>query len=150
MSGAEKKKKLKSLLLKYGISAAAGGLFVYFYYTSYVGEFTEILEDRSETAVQYLCLCNGFTVPGILFLSIGALVFVSSKGFFDGISYALRGLVRRLVPGGQTSEGSMEKYYDYLQRKKDKRIKGYSFLFVTGMIFLGIGLVFQTLYGSAL
>ncbi len=78
-------------------------------------------------------LADAFTVSGVLFVMLSVLIWVASDGFFDGISYAGRQTARMLFPFLNIAD---EKYYDYKLRRAEHRIRGYSFICVTGLAFL--------------
>ena len=111
-----------------------------------------ILQANSFSAVEdpadrYRILSNAFTSPGVILIMVGALVWVSTTGALDMYSYAMGGLFRRLIPGARlTNPAEKETFYDYTQRKNEKRAKGYGFLFVTGGIFTAVGIVFLVLF----
>lgn len=94
---------------------------------------------------QYRIWCDAFTIPGLLLVLAGCLVWISNKGALDGISYAVRGLFRVFIPGAGLRQ-NMESYYDYLKRKEEKRIKGYGFLFAVGGVCLAAAAVFMILF----
>lgn len=128
--------KGKSNLLKYGITIAVCIIMSLFYI---------ILRDfpQQELAENYRILCDSFTVPGVLALLSGALIAVTNEGALDGITYACGTAFKALLPGGRLKT---EKYYDYVQRKKEKRIKGYGFLFVVGGVWMALALLFMILF----
>lgn len=128
--------KGKSNLLKYGITIAVCIIMSLFYI---------ILRDfpQQELAENYRILCDSFTVPGVLALLSGALIAVTNEGALDGITYACGTAFKALLPGGRLK---IEKYYDYVQRKKEKRIKGYGFLFVVGGVWMALALLFMILF----
>lgn len=100
--------------------------------------------DDMGTAQRYRVLCDAFTIPGIMELMIGCLLALSNAGAFLGIGYALSTGLSKLIPGkGLTMP---EKYYDYVQRKREKRVTGFGFIWVTGAITLAIAIVFLFLY----
>ena len=92
-------------------------------------------------------VADAFGVVGILLLSFGSLVYVSTEGMFDGVSYAAKVLVRALIPGGRRNP--MEKYGDYKVAKSENRFTGYGFLFIVGVLFTLIGGIFTALYLNA-
>ena len=103
--------------------------------------------DTMEAAEKYRILSNAFTSPGVILLAVGALVWVSTTGTLDMFSYAIGGLFRRFIPGARlTSPAEKETFYDYTQRKNEKRAKGYGFLFVTGGVFTAVGIIFLILF----
>jgi hypothetical protein len=94
---------------------------------------TMALADRLRT------LCDGFTIPGILCLCAGTLVWVSGQGFFDGLGYCLSVTRNALFP---SCRRGTETYYDYIRRHQKSRKADFCFLFVYGGICLAIALLF--------
>lgn len=92
---------------------------------------------------KFRILCDAFTIPGILCLCVGALLWVSNDGFFYGLSYCLEIAWKALIPGGRRK---MEKYYDYVTRKKEKKITGYGFLFAWGGACMALAILFMILF----
>ena len=133
--------RVKVNLLKYGISSGFCGLLVYFYCSS-----RDLLS--MEGAEFWRTLCDGFTIPGLTLIMVGFLVMVANEGFFDMFSYAASKAVGMLLPGRGFAD-KHEKYYDYVQRKRDKRASGYGFLFVVGGIFMAFALLFMYLFYQA-
>ena len=128
------KKISTGTIIKYIISFAVGGLLAY--YVMIVTGFWEVTDE----VVRLKILADCFTVPGVTLIMASAFCWLSSKGAMDGISYALGGLFRRLLPGAQYKEP--EKYYDYIQKKQEKRKGGYGFLAVTGSVFLILAIIY--------
>ena len=128
----------KSRLIKYGGSAAASLVMSFLTFSIYGKE--KFLS--SPLVDQYRILCDTFSVPGVMLIMAGLLVLVSNQGAFEGIGYALRHAVKMLVPGPK----KMETYYDYLKRKRGKKITGYGFLFVTGLVNLFLAGIFMALF----
>lgn len=93
---------------------------------------------------QYRMLCDAFFIPGILLILAGALVWVSGEGAFNGISYCLRVAAYALIPGKR--KDAYENYGDYVERKRQKKVGGYGFLFYYGMAVMALSLVFLALY----
>jgi hypothetical protein len=131
------KKKITKTVIKYAITLAIGLGIVYIFYS--------LRQDSIHTInKQYRVLCDAFTVPGLLMIMFGLLIWVSTTGTFDILSYAFAYAFSRLVPG--MTYYREEKYYDYVQRKKGQRVKGYSFLFICGFVFLAVAVVFRYLF----
>jgi len=128
------KKNSAGTILKYVIAFAIGGLLCY--YALAVTGYSEVTDE----VVRLKMLADCFTVPGVVLIMVSAFCWLSSKGAVDGISYALGGLFRRLLPGAQHSEP--EKYYDYVTRKQEKRKGGFGFLAVTGLVYLAVAIYF--------
>ena len=132
-------RKLLVNLIKYGFCALFVGLLVW----AYIG-----LRDVSEFTLMdwYLTLCDAFTIPGMLLILFGAMVWVSNMGALDGLAYCVRFAVFSLIPGKRLERD--EKYGEYIERKSQHRIKGYGFLFWSGLVTMAIALVFMALFYS--
>ena len=128
--------RLKVNLLKYGISALVCGGMVYFYIA--VRDFS-----TQSLMEQYRILCDAFTIPGVLAIMFAFLLAISNDGFFLGLSYAVGVAMKALIPGGRLK---IEKYYDYVERRKGKKITGYGFLFLVGGVCLAAAVVFMVLF----
>lgn len=94
--------------------------------------------------VRYLNLADAFTIPAVIMLMVGVMVWISTQGMFDILTYGLGRGLGSLVPFLRLEKD--ERFYDYKQRKQNKRIKGYSFLFISGGIYFIPALVFNILY----
>ena len=133
--------RLKGNLLKYGISTGIALWMAWFYCSS-----RDLL---SMTAVErWRTLCDACTIPGLTLIMVGFLVMIANEGFFDMLSYAGSKALGMFLPGRGFSEKN-EKYYDYLQRKRENRIHGFGFLFVVGGILMAFALVFMFLFYRA-
>lgn len=130
--------RLKANLLKYGISTVIVAVMV----GVYVGSRDFLAESRME---QYRILCDAFTIPGTVFLMLGALMKLSNLGALDALSYAVSWLAKRLIPG-RAAFAEQEKYYEYVQRKRENQVKGYGFLVIVGAIAMAVALVFLFLF----
>jgi hypothetical protein len=129
-------KEGKSRLLKYGISAAVCIAIVVAY------SLAEEIASQEMVNV-YRILSDAFFLPAALFLFSGLLVWLSNEGALDAIGYMISGVIRFLIPAGQLKH---EKYADYVERRREKNVTGYSFLFVVGAVCLVAALVFTWLY----
>lgn len=130
-------KRAKSNLLKYGISVAVVILMAGYY----IGTHDFLNQVRME---QYRIICDAFTIPGALLLLMGAMVWLSNEGALSAIGYAGSWLIRRLIPGAAL--GERETYGEYMERKKEKRVSGYGFLFRVGGISMAIALINMILF----
>ncbi len=97
-----------------------------------------------ELAETMRILCDAFTVPGVLLVMSGALVFVINAGGLDSMGYLSTFIVRAFVPTKAVKRE--ESYYDYIQRVRKRPIRKYGFLFVVGSVDLVFALVFLILY----
>ncbi len=128
--------RLRKNLLKYGICSGVCIALAVFYCA--VRDFSQM-----EAVERYRTLCDAFTIPGLLALCVGSLLWVSNEGFFYGLGYCLDITRKALIPGGRRK---MEKYYDYVMRHKEKKISGYGFLFVCGGACMAFALIFMALF----
>lgn len=87
-------------------------------------------------------ICDGLTFPSTLLLSAGLMIWISNAGAFDLLGYTFKSFIR-LFSSDKTSYGT---YGDYVAEKKEKRVKGYGFLLISGSISMGLALVMLVLY----
>jgi hypothetical protein len=126
--------KLKVNLIKYGCSAAFVAIMAIVYIS--LRDFA-----AAETVDKYLILCDAFTVPGMLLILFGGLLWASSLGAMDGLTYVVRFAVMSLIPGKRSKRD--ETYGDYLEHRMQNRAKGYGFLFISGLVTMAVALVFM-------
>ena len=126
----------KAAWLKYGI---AGGVCLA------LAAVYCLLRDFSALTLmeKYRVLCDAFTVPGLLMLAVGSLLWVSNDGFFCGLGYCLNVVWRALLPGGRRKA---ERYYEYVERHRQKKAAGYGFLFAWGGVCMAIAALFMLLF----
>ena len=129
-------RSLKENLSKYLTTFAVAAVMTVTYISSRWSEALSLSD-------KYCILCDGFSVPGILIVSIAILISMNNLGAMDGIAYVLGFIPRMLFPA---AFGQPERYLDYVEARREKRVKGYSFLYVIGSVFLGIGVVFLVLF----
>ena len=98
-----------------------------------------------EAVEQYRVLCDAFTIPGALMVMVALLLSLNNLGALDTLMYLLSYLPRMLAPG---AFGEPEKLIDYVEHRREKRGKGFGFLYVVGFLFLGIAIVFLVLFYS--
>lgn len=132
---------MKKILIKYGTSfLLGGGLFFLYLYSR---EFPS-----TEASENYLMLADAATIPGLLFVMFGALIWAASLGAMDGLSYVLSHAFRALIPCARTEKE--ETYAEHLEKRREKygKSRGYGFLFLTGVVFLVVAIVFIALFYS--
>ena len=130
-----KNNKLLNLLIKYAVCVIPAGLIATLVLSQH--GYKEAATDME----RYRILCDAFTIPGVILIMVGALIWISNTGFFDGISYSVGIALKRLLPFASIQ--MEDKYYDYKMRKKEARLKGYHFVFITGAVFLAAALFFM-------
>ncbi len=130
---------IRKLLLKYGIATAvAGGMTaLVLYLHGYADAVTQ--------ADRYRILADAFTIPGVILVMVAALIWVSTFGFFDGLSYAARQFAGLFWPMFGKKHKHLT-YYDYKVEREEKRFGGYGFLFFVGLAFVVVAVVFTILH----
>ena len=93
--------------------------------------------------------CDAFFVSGILLFCFGALMFCSSQGAFDGISY----IFHIMLVGhnwSKTNFKDRQTYREYVEEKNEKRANKIktSFVLIVGAVFIAIALVFFAIYSN--
>lgn len=96
---------------------------------------------------QYRVACDAFTLPGLLLMMFTALIWLAGQGALDGVTFCVRYLVFSLIPGKRVARE--ETFAQYVERKSEKRLKGYGFIFWIGLGSFVVGQVFFILYGFA-
>lgn len=129
---------MKNTIIKYSISLiiATGMTFMIF-------GIRDIYHEESQLEV-YRILCDGFTVPGVLFILFGCMMLIANGGAFTGIGYLMKNLGKMLIPFGNRK---MERYKDYAANRK--KAGGFGFLFVVGVVFLVPGIIFLIMFYNA-
>ena len=123
-------------LLRCLSAAAVGGAVAWLYATSrWEADMTPVL--------RYRVLCDAFTIPGAMMVLFGMLMSLNNLGALDTIAYLMSFLPRIIAPG---AFGEPEKLIDYVERRREKRTKGYGFLYIVGFLYLGIAIFFLVLF----
>lgn len=122
------KKSLKKYVVQIVIALVLSVIFM---------DFRGAFDSEAEAAERLMGVCDGFSMTAMLYVCFGCLLWVSTTGFFDIFSYALRKGAHAIIPGmGFDNLGS---YYDYKQDKAAQRNTKpeYSTLFI-GLGFLAL------------
>ncbi len=88
------------------------------------------------------CLCDAFFVSGVMLTGVGGLRFFRNKGAFDIAGYGVSSVFHLVFPAAGHER---EDFYDYRQRKAEKR-KGAGPLLFTGAAFLVLSFLAYGLY----
>ena len=83
-------------------------------------------------------LSDGLFVAGVVFTGLGLLTWVSSTGFFDMFSFAIKRAAEMLLPWVRIK--GRPNFYEYKMEKEAKRKKP-----LTTILFTGVGLVLASL-----
>ena len=89
-------------------------------------------------------LCDAFTLPGVLLVMSGCAVWLRNEGMLDAVAFLGTGFKALF----SRKHGKPIGYSDYVEQRKEKRVKGYGFLFISGAVDLLISGLFLALYYS--
>lgn len=133
--------KLRNGIIKYSVSVvSAGSVTVYMLASRGYGEVTVAAE-------KYRLLCDAFSVPGVLMILIGALIWLDNLGANDGVLFYFFSRVKNFFFPVQ--ERKKETYLQYVQRRREReKTKGFSFLFIVGGVFCAVATVFLVLFNK--
>ena len=131
---------LKKNLTKYGVTTvlALGLAYLYIYLRV---DMTD--PGATELVEWYRIICDGFTIPGLILLMFGCLMSLSNAGAMDGLGYVVVNGFKMLIPGAATK---MERYKEYLERRRENRVRGYGFLYLVGAGCMAVSVVFLILF----
>lgn len=129
-----KKKQILSTILKYAACIVLGGLISWLVIDQYG------YASAASDAERYRVLCDAFTIPGVVLVMVSLLFVISNAGGFDGIGYAVKRAAKMLIP---FANKDMEKYYDYKERRQGSKLRGFGFIWQSGLLFLAIALFFM-------
>ena len=91
-------------------------------------------------------LSDGFFVVGFLMTGLGALVWISTTGFFDMMSYAVRSLM--VLFTGLRRPKEYPSFYDYKVERDARRAKPQWMLLIMGVAYLALsGICLAVYYG---
>ena len=130
---------MKKKLLQYGISTAVGAA-IALWVMHLEGLFDVV---GMSANMIFMILCDAFFVAGILLALFGALVWISTTGFFDTFGYALRTAAHLLFPFFRYDTKT---FYDYKTEKEEKRTQAKGFLVIVGLFYLILSLIFLILW----
>ena len=96
-----------------------------------------------EPVEQLRILSDAFTLPGYLLIFAGVLLHLSNKGAMDGVSYVFTRMIQLLIP---TAALKRESYPDFVERRREKNVTGFGFLFIIGVVCLLVSFVILYFY----
>ncbi len=132
------RKSLKGYILRCLSTAAVAGVVTWWYYNSRWSVDLPLVD-------QYRVLCDAFSIPGILLILFALLFTLNNLGALDTIAYLMSFLPRMIAPG---AFGEPEKLIDFVENRRQKRTKGYGFLYIVGFMFLGIAIFYLVKFYS--
>ena len=100
----------------------------------------EVQKDR------ILCLCDGFSMSGLLLLCVGLLVVIAGEGVFDVLSYGVQKGLHHFIP--RYTADDLGTFYDYKMAKQKKPKARPVTMLLVGASLLLIGIVLMLLWYS--
>lgn len=91
-------------------------------------------------------LADGFSIAGILGLLFFLMSYVSSRGTFDILSYAMKALFFTTFRPKYKKENFPKTYYDYKVLKDKEERKAYSPILIPSAIYFALGIIFVIIY----
>lgn len=89
-------------------------------------------------------LSDCFLFPAVLFGGIGALTWIAAQGTFDMLAYGFSHFFMRII----NPQKSQESFYEYKMRKEEKGNGWAKEMFISGLFYLAICLIFLAVYMS--
>lgn len=102
--------------------------------------------DATQTKDRILCLCDGFSVSGLLFLCVGLLIVIAGEGVFDAFTYGMKKGLHHFIPGYTADD--LGTLYDYKMAKSKKKKARPTAMLLSGIVILGIGILFMIAWYS--
>lgn len=87
-------------------------------------------------------LCDSFFVVGVTVAGVGALVFVSNEGAFDGLTFSVRAFVQIFR---KPEKRNRETYFDYRTKRSQTKFS-FAFILICGVILIAVSMVMYVLY----
>lgn len=87
-------------------------------------------------------LADGFTLPAVLLLGSGGLIFASNEGTFDSLVYGVRSFMDMFR---KERKNEFKSFYDYKESKAEKRMS-FGFLLISGLVFAVLTAITLVLY----
>lgn len=102
------------------------------------------LDSSNSFALNARYLSDGCFVVGLIAVGLGALVWISTTGFFDMMAYGMQSLL--VLFSSLKSPKEHPSFYDYKQSREAKRGKPRFGLLLTGAAYILASLLFLALY----
>lgn len=100
------------------------------------------LEQPLQLNARYLS--DGLFAVGFLLTGMGALVWVSTTGFFDIMTYGVKSLLVLFTPLKKASEHPS--YYDYKMERESRRGRPSYAMLAVGLVFLALSIACLGIY----
>ncbi len=99
------------------------------------------LFEAKDTAALVMAVSDGCTVTGVLYLGMGAIMWVSTTGFFDIFGYAVKRGLHAILPG-MVQPDDEARFYEYKVKREGKRGRFTQHLsLIIGLVLLILGTI---------
>ena len=107
--------------------------------------FVEMPFNQNSAKEAIGAISNCFVVPGIIFTGLGGLTFIGHLGGYDSFGYMISNFsLHSLIPGKHPKKYGT--FYEYKEAKDKKGRKWLPELLITGLINIGVGIIFLVIY----
>ena len=89
-------------------------------------------------------LSDGFFVVGFLLTGMGALIWISTTGFFDIMTYAVKSFLVLFTPIKKPKEHPS--FFDYKEQREERRGKPRFLMLIVGVIYLALSVICLGIY----
>jgi hypothetical protein len=101
--------------------------------------------DEMPLVLQYRVLCDAFTIPGAMMVLFAMLFSLNYMGALDTLAYLMSYLPRVIAPA---AFGDPEPLLEFVENRRERRKKGYGFLYIVGLIYLAIAIYYLVRFYS--
>ena len=98
-------------------------------------------QHKAKTVIDGLANC--FTIPGVLLAGVGGISWAAKFGTFDMLGYGSRSFFGIFIR--PLADDLPPTFYDYRKAKEEKGRKWLVELFLTGVVFLALGVIFTVI-----
>jgi uncharacterized membrane protein YphA (DoxX/SURF4 family) len=102
------------------------------------------LFSQTDPVIIFKTLINVFFGVGFVTAGFGVLVYTSNEGVFDGLTFAVGSFIN-IFRKRHVRSGS---YYDYKERRAQRKMMGFGHIILCGLLFVAIGLLMYLPYNS--
>ena len=145
------KKFTKWTWIKFAIAMAIGLLIAgLIFITLYFNELSQYGEEPIMSKVFARYATDAFGLSGILLLLFAAINFTASKGAFDALNYSVQLLFLTIFRPRYRENNFPKTYCDYKVKMDAKERKPLNVLWLSGAIYLIVGIVFLIIYNASI
>lgn len=95
----------------------------------------------------YRILCDATFFASVFLIGFGLMLSISNFGLFTALSYSMKKFFIVFTRNYDEKRKNMPSYYEYRAVKLEKDVSG-AFLYIPGVIFLAVSIIFLMLYNG--